>query len=119
MEAIGQDSMNASAILEFFTPLRSYLQSQIDANQETVGWRSRFEEFIEAEDNGGDNPGPVDNTVPIVVGSVLGALVVAVIIAYFIGRRVSAKKDKKKQERLRQEQLEQGQQRPPVVGGSA
>jgi peptidyl-dipeptidase A len=159
MEAIGQDSMNASAILEFFTPLRSYLQSQLDANQETVGWRSRFEEFIEAEDttpnsettpptmsselttsdtgsettatttssettgstedNGGDDPGPVDNTVPIVVGSVLGALVVAVIIAYFIGRRVSAKKDKKKQERLRQEQLEQGQQRPPVVGGSA
>lgn len=117
MEAIGQDSLNASAILDFFAPLRTYLQGEIAANKETIGWRSRFEEFIDPTDDG--NSDPVDNTVPIVVGSVLGALIVAVIIAYFIGRRVSAKKDKKKQERLRQEQLEQGQQRPPVIGGSA
>ena len=90
LEAIGTDTLDASAILEYFAPLRDYLKTELDKSGEKLGWRTRFEEFMEQE------PDPVDNTVPIIVGAVLGALVLIVIVAYFVGRRINKKKEKKR-----------------------
>ena len=90
LEAIGTDTLDASAILEYFAPLRDYLKTELDNGGEKLGWRTRFEEFMEQE------PDPVDNTVPIIVGAVLGALVLIVIVAYFVGRRINKKKEKKR-----------------------
>jgi len=77
--------MDATAILDFFRPLREYLDQQLTAAQEKKGWRSRYSEFIAGSTVG-------NNTIPIIVGSVLTVMVVGVVVAYFVGSSVRSKK---------------------------
>ncbi|XP_063872288.1 angiotensin-converting enzyme-like [Scylla paramamosain] len=82
-------SMNSTAILQYFSPLRHYLKEYIKNNKIDVGWdKGKVDDYM-------IESAYIPATVPIVVGVVLAAMVLIVIIAYFVGQARQKKKEKK------------------------
>lgn len=82
-------SMNATAILNYFSPLQEYLDQFIKNNSIEVGWKEGQVDHYMIDS------AYIPATVPIVVGVVLAAMVLIVIIAYFVGQARQKKKAKK------------------------
>ncbi|MPC38717.1 Angiotensin-converting enzyme [Portunus trituberculatus] len=82
-------SMNAIAILNYFSPLQDYLDEFIKNNSIEVGWKEGQVDHYMIDS------AYIPATVPIVVGVVLAVMVLIVIIAYFVGQARQKKKAKK------------------------
>lgn len=84
-----EGNMDATAILDYFSPLQEFLADFIKENDIEPGWElGKVDDYVEGD-------AYIPATVPIVVGVVLAVMVLIVIVAYFVGRHRQKKKKAK------------------------